>query len=1008
MSAFAVILSGSGGNVAAATIESIEPQTITFGKATNISVGISGTASNDVQIALAPGGPYQRAHRVLPQPARDLAIYNDHVIIADGPAGLTTASLDAIDATDLQVLLADEAVAVRISGSTAYVLTTGRALLVLDLSQTGKPIVRERYPLRAEVRGFAVDEHLICLLYSDNELVVLNTAAEPSPANRATSIRPVDEITHVAVHQGVVYAATAGGVLLFDLGDEVAFGAAGVFKLLDGAAALTPRDTLLLVAGRNGGLTVLDIAEPLAPRWVASHRRVGMIRSMVADGDDVLMLREDGQLVLMDLASPTMPTIVSSYRPGAAAHAVTMRDRRVLVASADSVIDVDFTADPPLLSNELLDIGQGVNFGGQRRAWVDGNLAYVADWFSGIHIYDIADASMPRLLSTLRTPGSPKGIVVRDGIAYVADDDHGIQVVDVTDERNPRIVANLSVSGLAYTPRIVADRLYLASHRGGFQIIDITTPREPRVIAEIDTPGKAWSIEVDDNIAYVADDDAGLLMFDVRDPDHVTQIGAFATSGRIEEVLIDSQLAYIASFDDGIYVVDVSAPAQPRELAHVKTPGNARGLDLQGTKLYVADWLAGVHVINVAQPDHPAIIASFDTDGAAWGVNVSGDRAVVSDWWGGLVTLDVADPARPRLAARYNGRGRIQQVSAFDNYLVAAHGAGGVQVFDIRNGLNPTWVTSVETAADAMRLSIVDDVAYVGLKGGGIALIDLHEPINARQIGMLDYAGTVERMLIAGQWLYVLDRASGVTIFDVEQRRRPERVGGYPGRINDFFTDGNVMFAAMPNREILILDVSDPQNLELKQRVQLAYEPARLAGSREYLVGYDRQQMSIYSRRGSSIAPNGKAIPLADARAVVARGAQLFAIGADGVFRSWIVETDEPLKIGSRYTLASPLQRFFIYRDVAYFAGGDVPTAVQLLPPPRSAAISPDHVRVAAPPELPIGAYDMLLGTTSGAEERRNNAVTVAMPRFSKPKFTLEDLERVMKQQKTDSVPTFP
>lgn len=1005
--AVAVILPLMAHSAPVPVIESIEPTSVMFGKATDILVGLATPVDAPVRAVLSPGGPYQLERFSLTDGVRDIATYRDEYIVAAGTGGLLTRNI-AHDAggNEQRVLSAIDSRAVRVAGDSAYVLSDDNELLIFDLAPPHGPTLRSRYKIRGDVADFAAGDGLVCLLYGDNELVVLETG-KPAGTGQTISIRPEHVVDHVVIHKGVVFGATARGLLMFEPRDTAPFGAAGIFRLTDGAGVMAVSGDVLLVAGRSGGLTVVDVSEPREPRWLASHHRVGVIKRLVAQGDDVLLLSDNGKLWLVDIALPTMPTIVSGYDAGGAVNSLALNGRRAMLAMVSDAVLVDFSPEPPRFSNELLDIGQGVNFGGQRRAFVENNIAYVADWFSGIHIYDISAPNRPLLLSSYHTPGSPKGIVVRGDIAYVADDDHGLQVLDVRDPRSPRLIGHLPVNGLAYTPKLDGDRLYLASHRGGFQIIDVSDPQVPRLLGEYDTPGKAWSLDIREGVALIADDDAGLLVFDVRDATQPALIGSFVPGGQVEEVLINGDYAYITLFDDGVYVLDIREPAQPQQVAHVPTPGNARGLDLRGKQLYVADWLAGIHILDVGQPEKPVLIASFDTDGAAWGINVVGGHAVVLDWWGGLVMLDITNPANPRLAARYSARGSVQQISALGNFLVTAHAGGGVQVFDISNALNPTWVTTVEFGSEATRLSIFDETAYVALKDGSIAVIDLADPYEASHIGMLEYSGNVERLQAAGHWLYVLDRATGLTIFDTQQRRRPVRVAGHPGRMNDFFTDGATLFTAMPNREILVFDATDPQNLALKQRMQLAYEPARLTATKEQLVSYDQQQLSIFNRRGSSIVPTGVVMHLEGIRSVVAKSGQLFVNLADG-FHTWSFSPNANPVPGAQYTLMGPADRFFMYRDVAYFTGGDTVTAVQLLPATRAVSVDGNHIRLSVSPELPLGAYDLRITAPDGVVSSKHHAINVTMPPFSKPKFTLDDLGKVLRQRQSNDSPVPP
>ncbi len=98
---------------------------------------------------------------------------------------------------------------------------------------------------------------------------------------------------------------------------------------------------------------------------------------------------------------------------------------------------------------EEIHVNEGVNLGGSRKVFVKNNIAYVADWFSGLHLYDIADPHLPKLISSFHTPGSPKGILVSGNYAFVGDDDYGLQIIDVKDPQNPRLVSSRLMRGLA-------------------------------------------------------------------------------------------------------------------------------------------------------------------------------------------------------------------------------------------------------------------------------------------------------------------------------------------------------------------------------------------------------------------------------------------------------------------------------------------------------------------------------------------------------------------------------
>ncbi len=430
------------------------------------------------------------------------------------------------------------------------------------------------------------------------------------------------------------------------------------------ALDLAVGDGLAYIASGAQGLTVLDINEPEHPLWMGSHQKLGrLVRVVAQPGRQLLALNDEGVLFRLDVSNPAEPTTLGSWRSSTAVLDIALRTDLAFVLGREQIDIIDFGSESPQISNEGLDFGQGVNFGGERRAFIDNGLAYVADWFSGIHIYDIRRPELPQLLSSFHTPGSPKGIVVRDGIAFVADDDHGLQIIDVSNPLNPKQISTLLTRGLGYTPKLAGSLLYLASHWGGFQIIDISDVTAPRLLSEFDTPGKSWSIEVREQIAYVADDDAGLLIFDVSDPTAPRQIGRFAPGGAAEEVLIRDQLAYVAFFEEGLYLLDISDPSQPREIAHLNLPGNSRGLDRVGDTLFVAGWLAGVQSIDVSDPSQPRLLTAYDTRGATWGLKVSGQHLYAMDWWGGILVLDISNPSQLRAIGGYHSRGQVNAIA---------------------------------------------------------------------------------------------------------------------------------------------------------------------------------------------------------------------------------------------------------------------------------------------------------------------------------------------------------
>lgn len=927
-------------DVAAAQAElRIEPASVPSGKAATIHLSAPGPGA----AMLIPGGPHISAalewpdNRILAIDAARGRAYRAHDATLE--VGALTLPHDVQGRYTAPAAIAAAKVQ---SNEVLLTLADGR-VIGLDTRDARQPQVRRQFTLPYEGYGLAVAGTHVLQATGRNELLVWDVS-DPAHARL------------VARHE------TAGAVYDVDIAEGRAY-----------------------VAQGDAGLLILDMQDPTRPLWLGSTGRLGRLVKLVARGDGVWVASDDGVVSHVDVFNAAQPSFSAKQRlPSSRVHALAVEGQEVWAATKEGVLRIAFDAEPPPSSNADLDVGRGVNYGGQRRADVAGDLVYVADWFSGLHIYDVADDTRPRLLASLRTPGSAKGVVVRGDYAFVADDDHGLQVVDVRDPRAPRIVANIATPGLAYTPKLVGDLLYLASHRGGFQIIDVSAPTRPKLVADVVTPGMAWSLAVADGTLYVADDAAGLLIYDVRDPAAPRALGSYTGGGRLEEVLVRKGVAYLAYFDQGLKVLDVSAPVQIRVLAELATPGNARGLDLHGDRLYVADWLAGVHAVNVADPARPRLERSYDTPGAAWGVRARADGAYVLDWWGGFAMLHLPVEGAPRLV-RYAESGEPRDDAVQGDYLYVAQGAGGLQIFDIKNPLNPTWINGVELPGAAERITLVAGAAYVALAQGGLAVIDVRDPFAARLSGVVKTDRPITFLHAAGTRLYASTDGTA-SIYDLAKPLEPRSLGTAAGRPGEVWSTGTRVYAAADAR--VWRKAGD-------KIVELPRPASSLRGHGELLAALDADApnaLTLYKIGGERVQ-NLSRLALGTRLTDLAWGdGVLYAVGDMGLVTLDVSEPRHPKIVGIQE--AAGIGRMIAHRGVLYSG------LVALRPsPPITAEIDERGAAdILLPADLAAGGYDLVYKPAVGEVRARHNALKVQTLRFSKPKITPEEFQRLLQQ----------
>jgi hypothetical protein len=207
-------------------------------------------------------------------------------------------------------------------------------------------------------------------------------------------------------------------------------------------------DLLLFVADHNGGLEIYDVAVPTSPRELG---RVGRTSSRFGAAIDVDVL--DGiayvattrGLRVVDGLDPEDPVLIgvfdtnSGSGPGQDVEVVQRGDQVLAYLSAfqDGVFILDVT-DPtlPELIGQIPSRIPGVT--PIYELTVAGDLAFLAEDFPELRIYDVSDPSDPIELEPFEVRGHVWDVAVKDAVAYVGFGEDpfgatpGVEAVHVT------------------------------------------------------------------------------------------------------------------------------------------------------------------------------------------------------------------------------------------------------------------------------------------------------------------------------------------------------------------------------------------------------------------------------------------------------------------------------------------------------------------------------------------------------------------------------------------------
>ena len=976
-----------------------ETITATIGNAKITKVNVENW-NHQTQLVLMPGGPYLQNNFPLVQPALFIAKSDNYVFAADKLNNLTVVDFSQHPAKRVtQITLKDQVTALAAYNQYLIVGFEQQGITIFDISSATaiKMVARIEHP--ASVTRIKVYNEKIYALSNNNQLWVLESVTDSdtqAPWRHSHTVKIPASSTDFTVlnsHVLVIGPDYGLGSLLLSKPDKFLF----TYKLQGETRTINISDGLAYVASGTGGLTLFDINNPDQPQWMGSHNKFDTIDDVLINADRAYVIDRGIRIATLNIANKTLPITGSFYKPHSKISDMLVAGEHVYLATEKNIEEINIPAHMHAqISNE------GINQGGTRRAYIENDIAYVADWFSGLHLYDISDPAQPRHLSNYHTPGSSKGVVVENGYAYVGDDDHGLQIIDVSNPEQPKKVSEVLTTGLAYTLKKHGKLIYLADHRGGFHIVDVSNVHKPVIVSSYNTPGKSWAIDIVDNIAYVADDSSGLLIFDVSDATQPKQIGQFNPQGAAEDVVIKNNLAYVSFFDKGLYILDIHQPSQPKLIAQLPIPGNARSIVISANYAYIAGWESGLNIIDISNPASPYIVGRYDTKGSAWGADISKGHAYIWDWWGGVKVINIEDPRQPQLVGKYHTRGKIINLRQKGNYVYTANGTGSVQSFDINNALNPIWVTGIDFPGRIVDIwpSATSGFAYAANAENGLRVLDISNPFYIQAVNQQDTGGETTLVREHRQTVYVANKPSGLLIYNASNPRQLIKQQELAITVKDMQVHDDQLLVASEEKGLLAYTIENTGALS-ESFITIDNDASRVIANQSLIFSTTNDKIIVWQNTNDShqaIAELEFSEPVTD---IQSTGKELLVTTSNNGLLSYDI-TDPALPVlQSRYPSTDMLDRFIVHGDAVFFGGSHTVASAQRLPPLDWRRINNSEIQLTIPANLPLSYYHLLLVDFRGNEQLWPNAIKVSYPDRKKPKMTMDDFKKLLEKHRS-------
>ena len=437
-----------------------------------------------------PGHMAVRASLALP--AVDVAPCDLDCVLAVGDTGLNVVALGDPAQPALAGTLATAVPlrSVAVQDTYAYAGLPGSGMVVVDIATPAAPRQAALVPGdgagcgadRPELGGrVAVNGRQAYVAGQNHGLSVFDVSAPEQPRALVTVLDPFGCGMAVDVARAHVYVAA------YDAGLRILDHASG--RLVGAVEAPGVRD--VAVAGQTAylvdadSLWIVDVARPYAPATLARLPLPDTsVLGVTIVGPYAFVAGGHGGLRIVDVSDPAAPKLAGALDTPGTVWDVAVEGTRAYLADAGALRIVDSASGTPVQVGEL-----GVD-GFVRAVVVYAGVAYLADEQGYVRSVDVSDPTAPRQLAALPW-SAPAALVLVGQRLYVAGAD-GYGLVDISDPAAPRrISGRYGRGGIGIDVDDAHSWVFMATGAGGVLVTD-AYPMAPIELAVLHGYGREW------------------------------------------------------------------------------------------------------------------------------------------------------------------------------------------------------------------------------------------------------------------------------------------------------------------------------------------------------------------------------------------------------------------------------------------------------------------------------------------------------------------------------------
>jgi len=280
------------------------------------------------------------------------------------------------------------------------------------------------------------------------------------------------------------------------------------------------KDDLLYISQGEGGLMIVDVADPMNPVTVSvTTEYMQGYSNRLAIQDSILYISAgtNGTFVVnvSDPFAPFRVEVSSPFKPARVVHVFRGYLFTSVSENGVKLSEISYPAEP--------DPRGGISTPGYAYGMAttaDSNYLMVACGEMGLSVYDIykiKEGFGPfKQVGWCDTPGYAEEVAVDNerSLAFLTCGTAGLQIIDYSDTTDIHITGFYDGSGYAKALMYKDKQVFIAAELSGLQVVDVTNPANPTLIGEVDTDF-AWALDMDENYIYLADDKEGVQIISI-------------------------------------------------------------------------------------------------------------------------------------------------------------------------------------------------------------------------------------------------------------------------------------------------------------------------------------------------------------------------------------------------------------------------------------------------------------------------------------------------------------